>query len=150
MAPSESCVRSRYARGVARERIGNVGGDVVDSSPVAEEDHPVGPRGEVGVVGDHDRGHAALAGVEDHPHHRLAVGRVERTRWLVGEEELALADDGASDGDTLALAAGELIGVVPGAIGQPELLERGESRLRVPCVPRRRRARGEARRSPRR
>ena len=102
---------------------------MVDGTSVAEEDHPVGPRGEVGVVGDHDRGHAPLAGVEDHPHHDLAVGRVERTRWLVGEEELALADHGPSDGHTLALTAGELIGVVPGSIGQPELLERGESRL---------------------
>ena len=123
-------VRSLALRaGRGEGRIGKVGVDVVDGSPVTDEDHPVGPRGEVGVVGDHDRGDAALAGVEDHPHHDLAVGRVERTRWLVGEEELALADHGSSDGDPLALTAGELIGVVPGAIGQPELLERGESRL---------------------
>ena len=35
----------------------------------------------------------------------------------------------ASDGHPLALTAGELIGVVPGSIGQPELLERGEPGL---------------------
>ena len=39
---------------------------VVDDSSVTEEDDPVGPRREMGVVGDHDRGDAALAGVEDH------------------------------------------------------------------------------------
>ena len=101
-------------------------------------------------MGDNDRGHAPLAGVEDHPHHDLAIGRVERTRWLVGQEKLALADDGSGDGDSLTLTAGELIGVVVGPIGQPELLERGEPRLTCACGPRRRRARGEARRSRRR
>ena len=101
-----------------------VGRDVVDDLAVAEEDDPVGPGSEVGVVGDDDRGDPAVARVEDHLHHGLAVRRVERPRRLVGEEEVALADHGASDRDPLALAAGELIGIVPGPVGEPELLER--------------------------
>ena len=60
---------------------------------------------------------------EDQAHHGLAVGRVERARRLVGQQQAALAHDGSRDGDPLALAAGELVGVVLGAIAQPELFE---------------------------
>ena len=98
----------------------------------------------MGVVGDDDCGDAALAGVEDHPHDRLAVRRVERARRLVGQEEMALADDGAGDRDPLALAAGELVGIVAGPIGEAELLERGHAGDRAPYAPECRRARAAA------
>ena len=122
----------------------------VDDAAVAEEHHPVGPRREVRVVGDDDRGDPSLAGVADHRHHGLAVGRVERARRLVGEEEVALPDDGAGDGDPLALAAGELVGVVVGPIREPELVEGGEPGSMGLRCGRCRRAPGGARRSPRR
>ena len=74
-------------------------------------------------MGDHDRRDTLLAGREDHPHDRFAVRRVERARRLVGEEQVALPDDGAGNGDALALTAGELVGIVRRPIGEPELLE---------------------------
>jgi hypothetical protein len=80
-------------------------------------------------MGDHDRGDAALARLENHLHHRLAIGGVERTRWLVRQEQLALTDERAGDRDPLAFTSRELIGEVPGAVGQPELLERDETGL---------------------
>ena len=46
---------SKDFRARRRERL-------VDDAPVAQEDHAVGPRGELRVVGDHDGRHAALAG----------------------------------------------------------------------------------------
>src|ERR1700728_2096756 len=83
----------------------------------------------MGVVSDHHSGHAALAGVKNHSHDRLAIGGIERTRWLIGKEEFAVTDNGTGDGNALALATGELIGIVPDAIGQTKLLERAQSRL---------------------
>ena len=41
------------------------GHGLVDDPAVTQEDDPVGPRGQLGVVGDDDRGHAPLAGGED-------------------------------------------------------------------------------------
>ena len=110
-----------------------LGRDVVDDAAVAKEDDPVGPRGEMGVVGDDDRGDAALARIGDQLHHRLAVRRVERPRRLVGKEQTAFADHGPGDRDSLALAAGELIGIMPGPVGEPEPLERRHAgRVRPP------------------
>ena len=85
-------------------------------------------------MGDDDRGGPARARVTDHRHHGLAVRRVEGSRRLVRQEEVALTDHGASDRHPLALAAGELIGVVPRSVGKPEPLERRESRrMRFAC-----------------
>ena len=74
-------------------------------------------------MGYDDRGHTALARVGDQLHHCLAVRRVERPGGLVGEKEVALADQRAGDRDPLALAAGELVGKVPCPIGEAEPLE---------------------------
>lgn len=81
------------------------------------------------VMRHHDCGDTSLARVEDHPHDSLAIGRVERPRRFVGQEELALTDDGTGDGDSLALTTGKLVRIVLGSICQPKLLERGESCL---------------------
>ena len=62
-----------------------------------------------------------LAGGQDQAHHRLAVGRVEGTGGLVGQQQVALADHGPGDRHPLAFAAGQLVGEVRGPIGQAEL-----------------------------
>jgi len=67
----------------------------------------------VGIVGHDDRRDALLTGPADHLHHCLPVRRVERTRRLVGEEQVALTDDGAGDRDPLAFSSRELVGEVP-------------------------------------
>ena len=91
---------------------------LVDEAPVAQEDDPVGPRREVRLVGHHHAGRAAVAGLAQQAHDGLAVDRVERAGRLVGQEQLALADDGAGDGDPLALAAGQVVGEVLGPLGR--------------------------------
>ena len=73
-------------------------------------------------MGDDDRGHAPVAGHENHAHHGLAVHRVQGTRRLVGEEQVPLADDRAGDRDALPLAAGQIIGIVRGPVRESELV----------------------------
>ncbi len=108
-------------RALERERL-------VDDPAVAQEDHAVGPRGELGVVGHDHGGQAAMAGGEDQAHDGLGVGGVERARGLVGQEELAVAHHGAGDGDPLALATRQLVGVARRPVLQPEVVERLERR----------------------
>ena len=120
---------------------------LVDDATVFEEDDAVGPRGKVRVVGDDDRGDALLAGPADHLHHCLSVRRVERARRLVGEQEVALADDGAGDRDSLAFSSRELVREVPSPLGDPDVLERGHRERSVPFSPKCHRARAGARRS---
>ena len=78
---------------------------LVDDPAVPEEHHPVGPGGQLGIVGDDHRGHTATAGGEQESHHRLAVDRIEGARGLVGQQQTPVAYDGAGDRDPLALAA---------------------------------------------
>ena len=76
------------------QRLGPGGrAGLVDDAAVAEEHDAVGPRRELGVVGDDDAGGAAPACVAEQPHDGLAVHRVERAGRLVGEQQAALADD---------------------------------------------------------
>ena len=70
----------------------------------------------------------AVAGRKDQAHDGLGVGGVERAGGLVGQEQLASPDDGAGDGDPLALATRQLVGVVRRPVLQPEVLERLERR----------------------
>ena len=78
-------------------------------------------------MGDDHAGDAVAAGGAEQPHHRLAVHRVEGAGRLVGEEDVAVADDGAGDGDPLALAAGEVVGEPVGLVEHAEALERFEA-----------------------
>ncbi len=121
---------------------------LVDDAPVPQEHDPVGPGGELRVVGDDDRGHAPVAGGENHAHHGLAVDRIQCARRLVGEEQVPIADDGAGDRNPLALAAGELVGIVRGPVRESELLEGGHPGGMGLPGPTCRRARAAGRRSP--
>src|SRR5262249_44883081 len=62
------------------------------------------------VVGDEEEGDAdaSLKGFELDAH-LLATLRVEGGKGLVEEKDVGLEDDGAGEGDALALAAGELV-----------------------------------------
>ena len=72
-----------------------------------------------------DPGHATLAGGANQAHDTLAVDGVQRPGWLVGEQEPPVADDGAGDRDPLTLTTRQLVRVVPGTVGQAQLLEGG-------------------------
>ena len=65
---------------------------------------------------------------QDQAHDGLGVGGVERAGGLVGQEQLSPPDHGPGDGDPLALAARQLVGVVRRPVLQAEVLERLERR----------------------
>ncbi len=72
-------------------------------------------------MGDVDRGGAGLAvDLGDLGAHRDALLSVEVRKRLVHQEDADLADDGAADGDTLPLAAGERAGQTVKIVGQTE------------------------------
>ena len=71
---------------------------------------------------------AALARGAQQAHHRLTVDRVERASRLVGEQEEAVADDGAGDGDPLALATGQVVGEALRLVGNAQPLQRLDAR----------------------
>ena len=76
-----------------------------DGSVLYHEDH-VGPANRGEAVSDHDGRlalHQPVQSLED----QLFRGRVETRAGLVQNQDGAVADHGASDGDALALAAGE-------------------------------------------
>ena len=99
---------------------------LVDDAAVAQEDDSVGPRGVRGVVGHEDRRAAAVAVGAEEAHDGLAGHRVERAGRLVGEEDLAAADQRPRDRDALLLAARE---VVREAVGQRREAHGVERRL---------------------
>ena len=46
---------------------------LVDRLPVTQEDHAIGPRGELRVVGHDNRRDPSVTGRQDHAHHGFAV-----------------------------------------------------------------------------
>jgi hypothetical protein len=87
-------------------------------------DDAMGVLGDVGLVGDeHDGVAAGVEGVEEG--HDLEAGfGVEVAGGLVGEDDGGVVDQGAGDGDALALAAGELVGLVVHARFEADVGER--------------------------
>src|SRR6185295_2520910 len=59
----------------------------------------------------------------------LAGLAVEVAGGLIGEEDGGAVDEGASDGDALALAAGELIGLVMHAVAEADALQGADGAL---------------------
>ena len=67
-------------------------------------------------VGDHDDGGALIVQLAQEVHYLAAVLRIKVSRRLVGEDDFRTGDDGAGNGDTLLLTAGELAGEMLGAM----------------------------------
>src|SRR5687767_8672406 len=70
---------------------------------VADLQHAVGVRGDVVLVGDEDDRVAVRVELLEHAHDLLAGGAVEVPGRLVGEKDRRPHDEGAGDGDALAL-----------------------------------------------
>ena len=85
---------------------------------------------ERGVVRDDDQRDAAGVESFEQAHDFVAGGAVEVAGGFVGEDQRRLHDGGARDGHALALAAGQLVGAVIGAVLQPVVVQR----LRNPAV----------------
>ena len=94
---------------VARISCARGGAEVADDVAVGEEQHAVGDRRGVRVMGDHDGGLAERVDRAAQQREDLAAGRgVEVAGRLVGEHDARPRDERPGDGDALLLAAGEL------------------------------------------
>ena len=99
------------------------GADLLDEA-VAHDDDAVAQGHGLGlVVGDVDEGGVdPLAQLDYLRAHLVAELGVEVGQGFVHEEDLRLADDGAADGDTLALAAGEGLRLAVEVLGDVQYL----------------------------
>ena len=108
--------------------------DLLDIA-VAHDDDTVAEGHGLGlVVGDvYESGVYAFTQLDDFSAHLVAELRVEVGERLVHEEDGGIAHDGAADGDTLALTAGERLGLAVEILGDVEYL-RGLADLPVDNV----------------
>src|SRR5438128_483020 len=107
---------------------------VVRDDPVAHAHDPLGVRGYVRLVGDHDDGLAQVVQALEDRQDLGARPRVEVSGGLVGEDHRRVVEERACDRDALLLAAGELARPVVYAVAETDLLERRERAL-SPGVP---------------
>src|SRR5262249_34693857 len=97
---------------------------------VADVDDAVAVGGGGRVVRHHDDGaFARLGDAAEQLQDLLAGRRVEVAGRLVAEHGVGLGGQGAGGGDALHLAAGQLLGEVVGAVGQPDVFQTGQGQL---------------------
>ena len=99
---------------------------VVDDFAVLDFDDAVGVVGDVAVVRYQNDGVAFLVQFAKDFHHFFAAVAVERAGGFVGEDDLSAVHQRAGDGDALLLPAGELRGLVFGAVAEAKS---GQKRL---------------------
>src|SRR4030043_1041462 len=110
-----------------------------DDEAVLQVDPLPGPGGDVGLVGDHDHGHALLfvEGLED-IHDLRARPAVEVAGGLVGQDQGWVVEEGPGDGHPLLLSARELGCFVMGPGLEPDGGGRGQGAVRHVLAVRRR------------
>src|SRR3979411_3034477 len=107
---------SRARRGPGRDGAGAIEPDpqacavsLLYEDPVDQVQGAVGPRGEIGIVGDDDQAGTDAAIELEHQIEDLPCRTaIEIARRLVSEHARRSGDQCARQGDALALAAGEL------------------------------------------
>ena len=82
---------------------------VACDNTITDCDDAVSEFGDVGLVRDHDDGIALGVKFVEERHDLVTGLGVEVSRGLVGEDDGRMVDEGAGDGDTLALTTGQLI-----------------------------------------
>src|SRR5690349_7686713 len=120
MAVTADLRQSRLVMGLAPSALAR---DVLYDGTVPEQDAAPRVACHIGVVGDDDDGDALAVELAQKAHdvgRRLAI---ERTRGLVGQQQLGIVDERAGDRHALLLATRELLGMVVEPIAEPDLLQ---------------------------
>ena len=102
---------------------------LVDIAALHEEDARRYVVGELHLVGDDEHRQALLGQLADDAEHLAHHRRVEGTGRLVEEDDVGLHGQGAGDGHTLFLAAGEARRIDVSLLDQPHLAQQGHSLL---------------------
>ena len=98
---------------------------VAGDHAVFDVDDPISMLGNIGFVGDQNN-RIALAVQVFHEFHNFIAGlRIQVAGRLVGQDDGWIIDQGAGNGDALALSAGKLIGLVVHAFAQIDGGKRG-------------------------
>ena len=87
---------------------------------MSEFDAAIGELADGRIVGDHEDGVAFAVEIAQQANHGFFVGFVEIAGGLVGENQLGMIDQRASDGDTLLFAAGKLRGKMVEAFAEAD------------------------------
>ena len=125
MTPRDGLVQiGRRRHQLARDRVGGAaehlgGGAALHDAALVHHRHVVRDGAHHGeVVADEQERHAQiLAQQREQLQHARAHRHVERADRLVGDDQGGPGDDGARDGEALALASGELVRVAPRVVG---------------------------------
>jgi hypothetical protein len=105
-------------------RQGVLGRPVVGDLPAGcEHEEPVAHVQAEHAVGDHDDGPAVVGEAAQHVHHRAVHAGVEAGGRLVEEQQRRLGQQLQGDADALALAAGEAVHVLVGALFQAQFTD---------------------------
>ena len=116
--------RRRIVGAAAAVEVGHSRRGRVDEHPVLDAQHAGGAVGDALVVRDRHEGEALGLQLLEEGEDVGARARVEVAGRLVGEDHGGPGDERAGDRDALALAAGELRGVVVRAVGEADAGER--------------------------
>ena len=98
----------------------------VDDHSVDDRDPALRARGDGGIVRDEDDGLAAGGQLFEDADDVAAGLLVEVAGRLVGQDQRRVVDERAGDGHALALAAGELVRAMLGAVVEADAIERFE------------------------
>lgn len=94
----------------AQEHIGVVREvSLVHQPTIPQEEDSVGPSGMPRLMGHEDHRGSLIGPRPQHLHDLIAASAVQRTRWLIGEDEVTLTNNRPSDRHALGLTARNLV-----------------------------------------
>ena len=102
---------------------------MLDNFPVLEGDHPAGAAGQIIVMGDHQYGFTTGSQPDQQVEDLFCCVRIQVAGRLIGNDDLRVVSQGASNGCTLLLPAGELAGELVSEFFNPDQPEQGHGAL---------------------
>ena len=115
----------RWGIRCSRHSLGNrhrsqVGAALLVQPPILNADHAAGGGGNLRVVGNHQHGTAGRVNALKNLNDLGAIVAVQVAGGLIGKNQRRACGEGASNGATLLLTAGEVAGADAGAVAQPQ------------------------------